>query len=45
MPDVPFSDALGQLLADYADTDLDELISELELQAQALREEAETKDG
>lgn len=36
-----FGEALGDLLADYADKPADELISALELQLMALRETSE----
>lgn len=41
---MPFFDALGDLLAEYAGTSSDELISALELQAMSLREEANAED-
>jgi hypothetical protein len=39
-----FADALGALLAEYADTDSDTLISAMELQIMALKEEAHDED-
>lgn len=39
-----FEDALGELLAVYSDIDRDELISALELQLMALREESDDDD-
>lgn len=39
-----FEDALGDLLAKYAGTDRDELISALEIQMYALKEEADGDD-
>lgn len=41
MPNKTFDEALGDLLADYADADPDELISALEIQLYALRESVE----
>lgn len=40
----PFEEALADLLAEYADEDIDELISALELQTMALKEQ-ESSNG
>jgi hypothetical protein len=40
-----FEDALGQLLADYCATPIDDLISALELQLDALREQRAQESG
>lgn len=39
-----FEDALGDLLAEYAGTDRDTLISAMEIQIMALKEEADDED-
>jgi hypothetical protein len=39
-----FEDALGDLLSQYAGTDRDELISAMEIQMYALKEEADGED-
>ena len=39
-----FSEALSDLLAQYAETPADEIISELELQLMALKDSAEADD-
>lgn len=38
-----FEEALGDLLAEYQDTDTEELISAMELQIMALKEQANTE--
>ena len=44
MPKPTFEDALGDLLAEYAGTDSNTLISAMELQIMALKEEADGED-
>ena len=44
MPKPTFEDALGDLLAEYADAGSDTLISAMELQIMALKEEADDED-
>lgn len=43
-PEKPFADALHDLLAQYEDMSFDELIDELELAVEELRNEAEGED-